>query len=118
MTFDQHPAEKWIPVRFLRQAVVCSFCRCTVWAGSPGHTTGTRGTRVWWNQWRNEYECMPCRSEAVRAGIAFDVEQDHLRRAAVAGITAAAPQLPLGSASVSLAREGEPDHAAQREDAA
>ncbi len=73
--FSHHPAEKWIPVRYLQHDVECDFCRFPVMAKTPGRTKGSRGTVVWWNPHRRVYECMECRSEGMRAEAVRDEEE-------------------------------------------
>lgn len=68
--FDEHPAEQWIPVRWVKKAVRCDFCRSNIPAGKPGTTTGSRGTKAWYCRHRNIFECLGCRSEAMRADTA------------------------------------------------
>lgn len=65
--FEDHPHEQWTPVRTLHADAPCFFCGRLILRGSPGRTMGTRGTRCWWNAARREYECLDCRSEAMRA---------------------------------------------------
>ncbi len=65
--FEDHPAEQWVPVRTLRNDTDCSFCGFLILKGSPGRSAGTRGTLCWFNPERRQYECLGCRSEAMRA---------------------------------------------------
>ena len=58
--------EQWTPVRYVRRPQTCAFCWCVIPAGSPGSSTGTRGTRAWVND-RGEWECLGCRSDGFRA---------------------------------------------------
>jgi len=70
MRFEDHPAERWTPVRHVPAGVACDFCRNGIPAGSPGRRAGERGTRAWYNAHRRVYECIGCRSEAFRADAA------------------------------------------------
>lgn len=79
MRFEDHPAEYWTPVRYMQHDAVCDFCRFKIPRGSPGRSRGTRGTRCWWNAFRKVYECLDCRTEAVRADIARHAQRDAKR---------------------------------------
>lgn len=63
----EDPERHWMPVRFVRTAQECSFCGFTIPAASPGATTGTRGTKAFYNRLTKEWECIPCRREANEA---------------------------------------------------
>lgn len=63
----RHPGELWTPVRYVSRNQVCDFCWCTIPKGSPGNSAGTRGTRAWFNHYLGIWECLECRTEAVRA---------------------------------------------------
>jgi hypothetical protein len=71
--------EVWIPIRFVREEVRCWFCHARIPKASPGSTTGTRGTKAWWDKATNRWECLPCHDEGTRAQIARD-ELDDLKR--------------------------------------
>ena len=75
------PEPHWTPVRYVRVAQVCSFCGHTIPAGSPGSTTGTRGTKAYYNAVLNVWECIGCRQEALRA-LGAQLEMDNPRRVA------------------------------------
>jgi len=62
--------ELWTPVRYVHQPQTCDFYWSRIAPGKPGSTTGTRGTKAWFCQSRNVWECLECRSEATRAQIA------------------------------------------------
>jgi hypothetical protein len=57
----------WVPVRYVKNEVRCDFCGRRIPKGAPGNSTGTRGTRCWWNMLRRVYECLDCRTEGFRA---------------------------------------------------
>jgi hypothetical protein len=59
--------ERWIPVRYVNYSQRCRFCWCDIPRGSPGSTTGTRGTRAWKSLDTGEWECLSCRTEGFRA---------------------------------------------------
>lgn len=61
------PEPFWTPARYVHAPQVCSFCGCTIPAGAPGTTTGTRGTRAYFNGLLKVWECMGCHQEALRA---------------------------------------------------
>jgi hypothetical protein len=75
VSFWDHPAERWSPVRFVPRGVTCGFCRVDIPAGSPGRTRGTRGTRAYYNAHRRIYECIGCRTEGIRAEEAGRAEE-------------------------------------------
>lgn len=64
------PEPLWIAARTIRRDVVCSFCGALIRRCAPGSTTGTRGTKAFFNPQLREFECMPCREEATRAALA------------------------------------------------
>ncbi len=70
----------WIPARFVRRSQVCAFCRSSISPARPGSTTGTRGTKAWFNPATGEWECLECHEEASRAEAARQRELD-IRRA-------------------------------------
>lgn len=80
MRFEDHPAEQWTPVRYMAHDAACDFCRFTIFKGSPGRSAGTRGTRCWWNSYRRVYECLGCRTEAMRADTAREMAADAQRQ--------------------------------------
>ena len=61
------PEDAWIPVRYILHDETCSNCGFRIARASPGASKGTRGTKAWWNKAANVWECLECRSEAVRA---------------------------------------------------
>ena len=74
MRFEDHPAEKWTPARHVPTGVYCDFCNCWIRKASPGNSTGSRGTKAWYNAYRKVWECLGCRTEAMRADFARAVE--------------------------------------------
>lgn len=109
---EDHPGWKWTPVRYLAHDAVCGFCRVMIFKGSPGRTTGTRGTRCWWNAYWREYECLGCRSEAMRADTAWQDQQDAMRQAVGAGAPALNPSREgfVGSSDLFESRFDAPMH--------
>ena len=70
MVTPPFPREEWLPIRTINQEQVCWFCGFVIPKGRPGATTGTRGTKAWWFRAKDTWECLGCRSEAVRAEVA------------------------------------------------
>lgn len=66
------PELRWTPVRYVEKSQTCTFCGFEILKASPGNTIGTRGTKAYFNSLTREWECIPCRNEAVRAQIARD----------------------------------------------
>ena len=66
--------EVWTPVRYVQRQEVCDFCWNFIPPGSPGRSTGSRGTRAWYNPALDIWECLACRSEAMRADMARAAE--------------------------------------------
>lgn len=61
------PEPYWMPVRYVNEPQVCSFCGYTIQRASPGSTTGSRGTKAYFNSLTKVWECIGCRQEALRA---------------------------------------------------
>jgi hypothetical protein len=61
------PKETWTPVRYVHEDTFCWFCAREIPRAKPGATKGTRGTKAWFCPERRVLECIPCRSEAMRA---------------------------------------------------
>lgn len=59
--------ERWTPARFVPEGVVCDFCWQDIPKASPGHKSGTRGTKAFYNPDRAVWESMGCRLEGSRA---------------------------------------------------
>ena len=64
------PEPLWTPVRYVHHNQECSFCGAPIARAAPGGTTGTRGTKAYYNRLTGEWECIPCRQEAQRAAAA------------------------------------------------
>jgi hypothetical protein len=60
----------WTPVRTVSYHQACHFCGAGIPKDRPGATTGTRGTKAFYNRGLNLWECMACRVEATRAELA------------------------------------------------
>ena len=61
------PEPYWTPARFVHEPQTCSFCGYMIPRASPGSTTGTRGTKAYFNSLTKVWECIGCRQEALRA---------------------------------------------------
>ena len=61
------PEPFWMPTRTIAHDQECSFCGRTIRRAHPGNTTGTRGTKAYYNAMLREWECIDCRQEALRA---------------------------------------------------
>jgi hypothetical protein len=59
--------EQWTPVRYVRFPQRCDFCWETIPRCKPGNSTGTRGTKAYFNAVRRVWECIACRQEGFRA---------------------------------------------------
>jgi hypothetical protein len=70
----------WVPARHVQQAQKCATCRVVIPKGAPGTSTGSRGTKAWYNRLSREWECIACRSEGMRA----DDARQAMRRSAEA----------------------------------
>ena len=64
------PEKHWTPARYIREVQECSFCGFTIPPAKPGASSGTRGTKAYFNTLTKEWECVPCRREAVEAQLA------------------------------------------------
>ena len=60
----------WIPVRFVSREQECQFCWEKIPRAHPGRSTGTRGTKAWFNPALDAWECLTCRSLATDADLA------------------------------------------------
>ena len=78
-------AERWIPARTISQRQRCDFCGCDIPRAKPGNTTGSRGTKAWFNPDRRVWECCDCRSEGFRAEAERE-KLDEARRASAAQV--------------------------------
>lgn len=65
MSHADGDATYWIPVRHVRQAQECDFCWCRIPKASPGHTSGSRGTKAYYNPVLRIWECCECRRLAA-----------------------------------------------------
>ena len=54
-------------MRHVYKTARCSFCGFDIPRGLPGTTTGSRGTKAYFNAQLGEWECIGCRQEALRA---------------------------------------------------
>ena len=70
----RHDPDVWTPVRFVHQPQRCQFCWEVIPRAKPGTTTGTRGTKAFYNAALQVWECMKCREEATRADLARQAE--------------------------------------------
>lgn len=57
----------WTPARYIDKSQKCDFCWNAIVRCKPGNTTGTRGTKAWYNAALGIWECLACRSEGMRA---------------------------------------------------
>jgi len=71
-----HPENDWRPVRFVRARQLCCRCWHYIPKGSPGNTTGTRGTKAWWHPGWDVWMCVPCRS----ADVDFELQYEEWQR--------------------------------------
>lgn len=51
----------WMPVRFVSHEQECDLCWAIIPKASPGRSTGTRGTKAWYNAAFGIWECIKCR---------------------------------------------------------
>ena len=73
-------SREWTPARYVPRGIACDFCRFPIPHGSPGHSKGDRGTKAWYCARLRVWECMPCRSEAMRAEAAWEDNRLNLGR--------------------------------------
>jgi hypothetical protein len=66
---DQDP-RRWTPARYVHAHQRCWFCGAHIPRATPGRTTGTRGTKAFFNTAFRLWECCDCRAEATRADLA------------------------------------------------
>jgi hypothetical protein len=92
-------AEAWTPIRFVRSLHQCESCKATILLGSPGSSTGTRGTRAFWTKQRDAWRCLSCHTEITRS--------DRAREACV-GCRTLVPRYLEGDAWVHHHRGEEP----------
>lgn len=64
--------EAWTPIRFVRSLHQCESCGSTILPGSPGSTTGSRGTRAFQSVQRRAWRCLTCHVEIGRMDRARD----------------------------------------------
>lgn len=69
----------WQPVRYVHADQVCVswHCRRRIPKGAPGHSTGTRGTKAFFNRATGGYMCLECHA----MNVAYDVGCEELDRA-------------------------------------
>jgi hypothetical protein len=91
-----YPAELWTPVRFVRSIQTCSFCFEEIPTGSPGNSTGTRGTRAYYCARRSAWLCLACKSEYTRSDIAREEEDERIACATREAFTGPSPSLHAG----------------------
>lgn len=72
----------WTPSRYVKHDQQCDFCWNRIPRSKPGSTSGTRGTKAFYNAAFNIWECWPCRQEAARADEAREALDQGRRRAA------------------------------------
>ena len=85
--------EQWTPVRFVHEAQRCDFCWERIPKGSPGHKSGTRGTKAFYNAVRRVWECLACREEGFRAEAAREQLDDQKAREAECRNSTSAPAI-------------------------
>jgi len=76
VSWERRDPRVWTPVRYVRFPQVCDFCWELIPRSSPGRTTGSRGTKAFFNAALNIWECIPCREEATRADLTRQSELD------------------------------------------
>lgn len=60
----------WTPVRYVHKSQRCDFCWNAIPRARPGSTTGTRGTKAYFNAALGIWECLKCREAAHDADAA------------------------------------------------
>ena len=60
----------WTPARYIAHDTRCHLCGADIARTKPGATTGTRGTKAFFNATLGLFECMDCRLEGTRAELA------------------------------------------------